>query len=149
LVRPERQLLAPADLARSVVRERAGAVLRLGDLGRVAEAPEARFGEGGINGERGLVIVVSAPLGAHTKIRAAGAEQALHALGPAIAAAGLILHPALFRPSEFIDLALRNITNSLLLGAALVAIVLFVFLADVGAAAISLTAIPLSLLAAT
>jgi len=148
VVRTEGQLLAPADLARSVVRERAGAVLRLGDLGRVVEAPEARFGEGGINGERGLVIVVSAQLGANTKIVAAGAEQALHALGPAIAAAGLTLHPALFRPSEFIDLALRNITNSLLLGAALVAIVLFVFLADVGAAAISLTAIPLSLLTA-
>jgi CzcA family heavy metal efflux pump len=148
VVRTEGQLVSPADLARSVVREKAGAVLRLGDLGRVIEAPEPRFGEGGINGERGLVIVVSAQLGANTKIVAAAAEQALHALGPAIAAAGLTLHPALFRPSEFIDLALRNITNSLLLGAALVAVVLFVFLADVGAAAISLTAIPLSLLAA-
>jgi CzcA family heavy metal efflux pump len=148
VVRSEGQLLAPGDLARSVVREKAGAVLRLGDLGRVIEGPEPRFGEGGINGEQGLVIVVSAQLGANTKIVAADAEQALRALEPAIAAAGLTLHPALFRPSEFIDLALRNITNSLLLGAALVAVVLFVFLADVGAAAISLTAIPLSLLAA-
>jgi len=148
VVRSEGQLLAPGELARSVVREKAGAVLRLGDLGRVIEGPEPRFGEGGINGEQGLVIVVSAQLGANTKIVAADAEQALRALEPAIAAAGLTLHPALFRPSEFIDLALRNITNSLLLGAALVAVVLFVFLADVGAAAISLTAIPLSLLAA-
>jgi len=79
---------------------------------------------------------------------AAAVEEALQALRPAIATAGLTLHPALFRPSEFIDLALRNITTSLLLGAALVAVVLFVFLADAGAAAISLTAIPLSLLAA-
>ncbi|MGH7581460.1 MAG: efflux RND transporter permease subunit, partial [Gemmatimonadales bacterium] len=55
---------------------------------------------------------------------------------------------ALFRPSEFIDLALRNITTSLLLGAALVTAVLVLFLADARAAAISLTAIPLSLLAA-
>ena len=148
VVRSEGQLLAPGELARSVVREKAGAVLRLGDLGRVIEGPEPRFGEGGINGEQGLVIVVSAQLGANTKIVAADAEQALRSLEPAIAAAGVTLHPALFRPSEFIDLALRNITNSLLLGAALVAVVLFVFLADVGAAAISLTAIPLSLLAA-
>jgi CzcA family heavy metal efflux pump len=148
VVRSEGQLLAPGDLARSVVREKAGAVLRLGDLARVIEAPEPRFGEGGINGEQGLVVVVSAQLGANTKIVAADAEQALRTLEPAIAAAGLTLHPALFRPSEFIDLALHNITKSLLLGAALVTIVLFVFLADVGAAAISLTAIPLSLLAA-
>jgi CzcA family heavy metal efflux pump len=148
VVRSEGQLLSPADLARSVVRERAGAVLRLSDLGRVTEAAEPRFGEGGVNGEQGLVIVVSAQLGANTKVVAAGAEQALQALKPALAAAGLTLHPALFRPSEFIDLALRNITNSLLLGAVLVAVVLFVFLADVGAATISLMAIPLSLLAA-
>jgi len=148
VVRTEGQLLAPEELARSVVRERGGAVLRLGDLGRVTEAPEPQVGEGGVNGERGLVIVVSGQLGANTKVVAAAVEDALHALRPAIDAAGLTLHPALFRPSEFIDLALRNITTSLLLGAALVAVVLFVFLADAGAAAISLTAIPLSLLAA-
>jgi len=148
VVRTEGQLLTPAELARSVVREKAGAVLRLGDLGRVAEAPETQFGEGGVNGERGLVIVVSGQLGSNTKVVAAAVEEALRALRPAIAAAGLTLHADLFRPAEFIDLALRNITTSLLLGAALVAVVLFVFLADVGAAAISLTAIPLSLLAA-
>jgi CzcA family heavy metal efflux pump len=148
VVRTEGQLLAPEELARSVVRERGGAVLRLGDLGRVIEGPEPAVGEGGVNGERGLVIVVSGQLGANTKVVAAAVEDALHALRPAMDAAGLTLHPALFRPSEFIDLALRNITTSLLLGAALVAVVLFVFLADAGAAAISLTAIPLSLLAA-
>ncbi len=148
VIHTDGQLLTPDALARSVVREKGGAVLRLGDLGRVAEAPEPRFGEGGVNGERGLVIVVSGQLGSNTKVVAAAVEAALRALRPAIDAAGLTLHPELFRPSEFIDLALRNITSSLLLGAALVAVVLFVFLADVGAAAISLTAIPLSLLAA-
>ncbi len=148
VVHTEGQLLTPEALAQSVVREKAGAVLRLGDLGRVTEAPEPQFGEGGVNGERGLVIVVSGQLGSNTKVVAAAVEDALRALRPAIDAAGLTLHPELFRPAEFIDLALRNITTSLLLGAALVAVVLFVFLADVGAAAISLTAIPLSLLAA-
>jgi CzcA family heavy metal efflux pump len=148
VIHTDGQLLTPDALARSVVREKGGAVLRLGDLGRVAEAPEPPFGEGGVNGERGLVIVVSGQLGSNTKVVAAAVEDALRALRPAIDAAGLTLHPELFRPAEFIDLALRNITSSLLLGAALVAVVLFVFLADVGAAAISLTAIPLSLLAA-
>src|SRR5581483_1423088 len=114
----------------------------------VAEGAAPRVGEGGVNGEPGVVIVISAQLGANTKVVAAEAEEALRRLGPAIEAAGLTLHPALFRPAEFIDLALRNITSSLVLGAALVAGVLLVFLADAGAAGISLTAIPLSLLAA-
>ena len=147
-VRSEGQASTPADIAATVVREREGLALRLGDLGRVTEAPETRFGEGGVNGERGLVIVVSGQLGVNTKVVAARVEATLARLRPTIESAGLELHPALFRPSEFIDLALRNITTSLLLGAVLVAVVLLLFLADARAAAISLTAIPLSLLAA-
>jgi CzcA family heavy metal efflux pump len=147
-VRAEGQVSSPEALAATAVRERDGNVLRLGDLARVVNAPETRFGEGGVNGVRGLVIVISGQLGANTKVVAGRVEAALARLEPTIAAAGLELHPALFRPSEFIDLALRNITTSLLLGAALVTIVLFLFLADARAAAISLTAIPLSLLAA-
>jgi CzcA family heavy metal efflux pump len=147
-VSAEGQPSTPRDLAATVVREREGVVLRLGDLGRVIHAPETRFGEGGVNGARGIVVVVSGQLGANTKVVARRVESALARLRPTIEAAGLQLHPALFRPSEFIDLALRNITTSLLLGAVLVAVVLFLFLADARAAAISLTAIPLSLLAA-
>jgi CzcA family heavy metal efflux pump len=147
-VRAEGQVGSPEALAQTAIRESNGSVLRLADLGRVVEAPEPRFGEGGVNGERGLVVVVSGQLGANTKVVAARVEEALARLAPTIESQGLTLHPGLFRPAEFIDLALRNITTSLLLGAALVALVLFVFLADAGAAAISLTAIPLSLLAA-
>ena len=147
-VRAEGQAVTPAALAQAAVRERNGSVLRLADLGRVVEAPATRFGEGGVQGRRGLVIVISAQLGANTKVVAERAEAALARLEPTMRAQGLVLHPDIFRPSEFIDLALRNIVTSLLLGAVLVAVVLLIFLSDVGAAAISLTAIPLSLLAA-
>jgi len=147
-VRAEGQALTSAALGQAVVRERDGSVLHLADLGRVTEAPATRFGEGGVQGQRGLVIVISAQLGANTKVVAQRAEAALARLEPAMRAEGLVLHGDIFRPSEFIDLALRNIVSSLLLGAVLVAVVLLVFLSDVGAAAISLTAIPLSLLAA-
>ncbi len=147
-VRAEGQAITPEALGATVIRESGGSVLRLSDVARVVEGAEPRVGEGAVDGERGLVIVVSAQLGANTKVVAQGAEAALARLAPAIRSAGLVLHPAVFRPSEFIDLALRNVTTSLLLGAALVVVVLFVFLSDVAASAISLTAIPLSLLAA-
>ncbi len=148
IVRTEGQLPTPEALAQSVIRERNGALLRLGDVGRLVEGAEPKFGDGSINGERGCVIVVSAQLGGNTKEVAADVEAALRGLAPAINAGGFILHPNLFRPSEFIDLALHNITAALLLGTFLVAGVLLLFLFDVGAAAISLTAIPLSLLTA-
>ena len=147
-VRAEGQVTGAAELGRTVVREHDGTVLRLEDLGRVVEGAEPRVGEGGVNGERGLVIVVSAQLGANTKVVAQRVEAALDHMEPAIRQSGFVLHRGLFRPAEFIDLALRNIITSLLLGAVLVAAVLFVFLADISAAVISLTAIPLSLLAA-
>ena len=53
IVRTEGQLLDPAALARSVVKEQGGAILRLGDLGRVVEGAAPRFGEGTINGSWG------------------------------------------------------------------------------------------------
>lgn len=147
-VRAEGQALTPEAIGRTVIRESGGSALHLADVANIVEGAETRVGEGAVNGERGLVIVISAQLGANTKVVAQRAEAALELLRPSIESAGLTLHPALFRPSEFIDLALRNVTTSLLLGAVLVAVVLFVFLSDVAAAAISLTAIPLSLLAA-
>ena len=147
-VRAEGQATTAAQLGGTVVREQDGSALRLADLGRVVEGPEPRFGEGGVDGQRGLVVVISAQLGANTKEVAQRAEAALVRLEPTMKAQGLVLRTDIFRPSEFIDLALRNIVTSLLLGAVLVAVVLLVFLSNVGTAAISLTAIPLSLLAA-
>ncbi|MEP6571305.1 MAG: efflux RND transporter permease subunit [Gemmatimonadota bacterium] len=148
IVRTEGQQLTPEALGGTVVREHGGAQLRLSDLGRVVSGPAPQFGEGLINGERGCVIVVSAQLGANTKEVATAVERALADMAPAIATAGLTLHGDLFRPAEFIDLAIHNITGALYLGAALVAVVLLIFLFDLGAAAISLAAIPLSLIAA-
>jgi CzcA family heavy metal efflux pump len=148
VVRTEGQLLTPDGLGRSIVRERAGSVVRLSDLGRVVEGSEVKFGDGTVNGVPGEVVVVSAQLGANTKDVASAVEAALHDLQPAIEGARMTLHAGLFRPSEFIDLAINNLSGSLLLGAGLVAAILLLFLFDVGAAAISLTAIPLSLLSA-
>ena len=75
-------------------------------------------------------------------------EAALAALRPVFAAEGITYTPALHRPATFIEIALRNMQSSLLLGAVLVAVVLFLFLLDLRTALISFTAIPLSLLAA-
>ncbi len=67
---------------------------------------------------------------------------------PAIAAADIEINPALFRPADFIDTAIHNLSASLLLGGAFVGIILFLFLFNFRIAFISLTAIPLSLLIA-
>ena len=148
LVRTEGQLATPELLAQSVVRAQGGGVLRLGDLGQVVEGSEPRVGAASIEGIPGVVLVISAQFGANIREVTAAVEQSLRAVQPTIRAQRMVFHPALFRPANFIDIALRNVTHSLVLGAVLVAILLLAFLADWGAAAVSLTAIPLSLLAA-
>ncbi len=130
------------------MRERGGSVLRIDDLAKVVIAGAPKFGDGAINGEAAIVTVVSAQLGANTKLVAGDVETALKSLAPAVEREGITLHADIFRPATFIDLALRNITTSLLLGALLVSVILMLFLADIRTAAISLTAIPLSLLSA-
>ena len=147
-VRTEGQLTTPALLAGSVLRARGGAVLRLGDVARVVEGSEPRIGAAAVEGVPGVMFVVDAQLGANVREVATAVDAALGDLAPTVRAEGMVLHPALFRPTAFVDIALRNVTHALALGGLLVAVVLVLFLADVGAAAVSLTAIPLSLLAA-
>ena len=60
----------------------------------------------------------------------------------------MTLHPDLFRPANFVSTATANVGASLAIGGVLVVVVLILFLFNLRTAAISLTAIPLSLLAA-
>ncbi|HXH29095.1 MAG TPA: efflux RND transporter permease subunit, partial [Candidatus Polarisedimenticolia bacterium] len=61
---------------------------------------------------------------------------------------GVVLHRDLFRQATFIERAVGNLERALWVGGALVALVLLLFLLDMKTAAVSLTAIPLSLLSA-
>ena len=148
VVTTEGQSLTPEALGRTVVRAEAGSALRLSDVAVVREGAATKFGDATIGGRPGIVVVVSGQLGSNTKEVATAVEKVLGDMRTTIAAERLELHPDLFRPASFIDLAIRNITTALLVGAVLVAVILLLFLFDLRAAAISLTAIPLSLLSA-
>jgi Cu/Ag efflux pump CusA len=145
VVESEGQLTTPALLAQSAVRAQGGATLRLGDVARVVEGGAPRIGAAAVGDTEGVVINVNAQLGANIRDVTARVEEALHATTAAARTVGITVHPALFRPATFIDLALHNVTESLLIGGVLVTVVLVLFLADAGAAAVSLTAIPVSL----
>jgi CzcA family heavy metal efflux pump len=140
--------LNPEDVARTVIRHRDGAVLTLGDVARVVEAPEPPISAAAVMGKAGVVLMVSAQYGANTLQVTQQIEQALKELRPSLEAQGVRLHPDIFRPANFVRTAIGNITSSLLIGALLVVVVIFLFLLNLRSAAISCTAIPLSLLAA-
>ncbi len=75
-------------------------------------------------------------------------EGELEKLRPVLERQGIAVHSRLFRQADFIEHAVGNVVDSLGLGAVLVTVVLFLFLFNWRTAFISLTAIPLSLLAA-
>jgi hypothetical protein len=64
---------------------------------------------------------------------------------PVVKAEGITLFPRLFLVADFIETSVAGIRSSLLLGGALVAIVLTLFLYNLRTAFISLTAIPRTL----
>lgn len=148
LVQTEGQSITARDLGEVVVTRHEGVSVRLKDVARVVEAAEPKFGDALIMGRPGILMTLSGQYGANTLQVTEAVEQALEDLKPAFAAEGIEYLPALHRPASFIENAIRNMKTSLLLGAGLVAVVLFLFLLDLRTAFISFTAIPLSLLAA-
>lgn len=125
-----------------------GQVLRLRDVARVVDGAQPATGAASIMGHAGVMLVVEEQYGADTLRVTRALDARLAQLAPALKAQDVALYPALFRPANFIHSALGHLRTALLVGAALVLAVLFLFLRDMRAAAISAVAIPLSLLAA-
>lgn len=149
VLQSEGQTLTLAALGNIVVATGAGGVpVRLRDVATVAEGAEPKFGDTIIMGRAGVLMTMLSQYGSNTMDVTRDLEAALDEMKPVLEREGIRLYPALHRPATFIEASLKNIGHSLLLGAALVAVVLLVFLADVRTAFISLTAIPLSLFAA-
>lgn len=142
------QSLVPAQIGAAAIRAQAGALVRLSDVALVEQAPSPPIGGATVGGQPGVLVEVSSQYGENTIEVTRAVEDELAAMRPAIAEAAIDLHAAMFRPADFINTAVHNLTSSLLLGGALVAIVLFLFLFNFRIAFISLTAIPLSLLVA-
>jgi CzcA family heavy metal efflux pump len=148
ILQSEGQSLTPTQIAATVVVHQKGGNVTLGQVADVCEAPAPPFGAAAVGGKTGVQLVILAQYGANTTDVTRRVEQALGDLRPALDRDGIQMKADLFRPANFVTTAIDNIRSSLLLGAVLVVIVLFLFLFNFRAAAISCTAIPLSLLTA-
>ena len=142
------QSLDPSALGGAIVRQRGAETVCLRDVAIVTDAGAPKFGDALLQGKPGIYVALLSQYGANTLDVTAALEAALDELEPGLNAQGIVLLRGLFRPASFIETAVANITHSLLLGGVFVAVVLFLFLWDFRTAFISLTAIPLSLLAA-
>ena len=148
ILRPEGQSLTTEELAGTVLAHHNGVNVTLGQVAHVVEAPQPAIGSALVNGKPGIVLRVNEQYGANTLAVSERIDQVLDGLRPALRRQGISVDANLFRPASFVQTALNNLRSSLTIGAILVVIVIFLFLFDFRTAAISCTAIPLSLLAA-
>jgi CzcA family heavy metal efflux pump len=139
-------IATPKDLSQVVIEQQGGKPLRLGQVARVVEGNQPLAGDAVINNGPGLMLIVEKLPWANTLDVTRGVEQALNELRPGLA--GIDVDPTIFRPASFIETALHNLTNALLLGCLFVVLVLAFFLFEWRSALISLVSIPLSLVAA-
>ena len=136
----------PEELAKTVVDFKNGSPIRLGDVANIAIGTPPAIGDAVINHGDGLLLIVEKNPNANTIEVTKKVEAAIAELKPALKQ--LEIDSTIFRPATFIERAIANLQNALLLGAALVAMILIVFLRNKRAAIISICAIPLSLVTA-
>lgn len=139
-------LQTPDDLARTVVQFTGGAPLRLGDVAEIVESHPPPIGDAVINDGPGLLLIVEKQPWGNTLDVTHKVEATLTALQPGLHEVDI--DPTIFRPATFIERSLHNLSDALILGCVLVAVILIAFLFEWRTAVISLSAIPLSLLAA-
>jgi CzcA family heavy metal efflux pump len=135
------------EIGDSVVAMRGTRSVLVRDVADVREGAALKRGEGSRNGKPAVIVGVQKQPGANTIEVTERLDRELDALQRDLPA-GMTIDRRIFRQSDFIQVAVNNVIAALRDGGVLVIAVVVVFLANMRAAAITLTAIPLSLAAA-
>ncbi len=145
-VRDIQVITTPPQLSVAPLVRRGKNLFTIGDVARVVNGTPPLIGNGVINGQPGLLMVIEKFPGANTLDVTSGIDRALAALAPGLH--GITIDSHIFRQASFIHTAISNLAFAVLLGCILVVFVLLAFLFQWRAAFVSLLAIPLSLGAA-
>ena len=145
-LRSVQPITTPAQMADVPIARQGSGFLRIGQVADVVWGYPPVIGDAVIDGGPGEMLVIEKFPGANTLDVTNGVLSALHELSPGLR--GIHVDTQIFRQATFIELAIHNLGESVVIGCILVVFVLFAFLFQWRAALISLLAIPLSLAAA-
>jgi Cu/Ag efflux pump CusA len=135
----------PDSLGKVPVEDTAGK-LRLSEVSDIVVDHQPLIGDAIVNDSNGLLLVVEKYPGADTGEVTSGVEQALAKLRPGLT--GLQADTSVFRPADFLEDALDNLTLAMIIASVLLILVLAAFLYQWRAVLICLITIPLSLVVA-
>ena len=149
LIRTLARTASLEDLASISVTPHEGNALRqpilLKQIAKVVFAPAVKRGDAGFNGKPAVILGVQKQPGADTVKLTRQIEAALDELAKALPP-GLTAPRVTFRQASFIEGSVSNLKGKLAMASAVVALVLLLVLGNWRVTAISLTAIPVSLL---
>ncbi len=148
LIESRGQTLTPAALGAAIVPMANGSSLRLRDFATVKEGAAPKFGDTLIMGKPGVMLGLSSQYGANTLEVTRAVEAEIASVTPALDARGVTIYAGLHRPANFIENALSGVRRDVVLGAGLIALLLFLFLRDLRSVAVAFASIPLALLSA-
>ncbi|MDO8442823.1 MAG: efflux RND transporter permease subunit [bacterium] len=148
---PIRILVAPTEIADLQnmaigINKIDGRPIRLGDIASIIEGASPVRGSGAINGNPGVILRIIRQPDAQTLDVTDAIDKTFISLKSSLPD-GIVLYPNLFRQESFIRAGLKNVEDALRDGTILVIIILIIFLMNVRTTVITLTAIPLSILA--
>jgi cobalt-zinc-cadmium resistance protein CzcA len=135
-----------ADIEGIVVAERGGAPIRIRDVARVIEAPAPRFGAVTRDGKEAVLGMALSRVGENAQ-NVVDAVKAKIAVAQAALPKGVTLKP-IYDRTEIVQKALATAERSLVEGALLVAVILFLFLGEFRSAIVVIVTLPLSMLIA-
>ncbi len=133
------------DLRSLVVTMRDGQAITLGQVATVDFAARFKRGDAGASGKPAVILSVQKQPGADTVPLTRAVEAALQDLGRTLPQ-GVRADQVLFRQANFIEASIGNVEDALRDAIIVVAVILFAFLLNVRTTAISLLAIPISIL---
>ena len=137
----------PAEIGESLVVLRGTRSVLIRDVADVREGGALKRGEGSRSGMPAVIVGVQKQPGANTIELTKRLDRELDVLQQELPR-GMTIDRKIFRQSDFIEVAVDNVIKALRDGGLLVIVIVLCFLANVRAATITLTAMPLSLAAA-
>jgi CzcA family heavy metal efflux pump len=135
------------DIADTFVARRNGQPILVRHVAKVDIGPAPTRGIGSHNGKPAVVLGIQKQPGANTLDLTDRLDATLEEIQSGLPK-GMKIERHIFRQADFIRVSIDNLNKALLEGAILVVIIVFAFLLSARATAISLVAIPLSLVAA-
>ena len=137
----------PAEIGETVVALRGDRSVLIRDVADVREGAALKRGEGARSGKPAVIVGVQKQPGTNTLELTRRLDAALDVLQQELPR-GMTIDRKIFRQADFIEVAVDNVVKALRDGGLLVIVIVLLFLANLRAAAITLTAMPLSLAAA-